>query len=142
MIFGDQKSVIFFKNKKTYIYLVLILFIFFHSLPFYFGVKPPAAFSQDSGPPGIDITVQDVERIITGFACWLTRVVLAIMIIFLIVSGIQFLFAQGNPERIERAKRSLIWTLVGIAVILATNIIIATIANALGGDYSFIPLKC
>ncbi|MBI2003803.1 MAG: hypothetical protein HYS78_02410 [Parcubacteria group bacterium] len=104
---------------------------------------------MDEGYLGIeDFTVQRIADIITGFACWLIGVVLVIMVIALIISGIRFFRATsfvtdgGKTTEINTAKKNLQWVLVGILVILATNVIIATIANALGRDYSFIPLNC
>ena len=83
-----------------------------------------------------------MARIITGFACWLIGIVLAIMVIALVISGIRFFLARGNETALTSAKKNITWTLVGILVILATNVIIATVANALGANYSFIPLYC
>ena len=89
-----------------------------------------------------DFTVQRIAGIITGFACWLIGVVLAIMVIFLIWAGVRYFLAGGNETKVTDATNNLRWALVGILVILATNVIIATVANALGGDYSFLPLNC
>lgn len=98
---------------------------------------------MDEGYLGIeDFTVQRIADIITGFACWLIGIVLAIMVIFLIVAGIRFFLARGNETAVVEARKNLTWTLVGILVILATNVIIATVSNALSRDYSFIPLNC
>ena len=89
-----------------------------------------------------DFTVQKIANIITGFACWLIGIVLAVMVIFLIIAGVRYFLARGNETAVSDATKNLKWTLVGILVILATNVIIATVANALGGNYSFLPLKC
>ncbi len=101
------------------------------------------ALAQTDPSLGIqDFTVQKIAKIITGFACWLISIVLVIMVIFLVWSGIKFFLARGNETAVADAKKNLTWTLVGILVILATNVIIATVANALGGSYSFLPLNC
>ena len=117
-------------KKFVLVYLILV------SLMFAQGVLGAEEL------PGVDITIQDVAGIITGIACWLIRVVLAVMIIFLIISGAKFFLAQGNQEAVTKAKENIKWVLIGIVVVLATNIIIATIANWLGAEYSFLPLNC
>ncbi|MEK7579795.1 MAG: hypothetical protein AAB469_01215 [Patescibacteria group bacterium] len=89
-----------------------------------------------------DFTVQRIANIITGFACWLIGIVLVIMVIFLIWAGMRYFLAIGNETKVAEATKNLTWTLVGILVILGTNVIIATVANALGGNYSYLPLKC
>ena len=91
---------------------------------------------------GVDLTVDKIANIITGFACWLIGIVLAVMVIFLVIAGVRYFLAKGDPVKVTDATKNLQWTLVGILVILAANVIIATVANALGADYSFIPLNC
>ena len=89
-----------------------------------------------------DFTVDKIAGIITGFACWLIGIVLVIMVIALVIAGIRYFLARGDATKVADATKNLTWTLVGILIILATNVIIATVANALGGNYSFIPLNC
>ena len=97
----------------------------------------------NSGYQGIDLTIQSVFGIITGLACWFTRFALILIVVYIVIFGIKFMMAQGNPTKYEEAKKSFTWGLVGVLVILATYTIIATIANALGADYSLIvPLNC
>ncbi len=92
---------------------------------------------------GIDLTIQSVFGIITGLACWFSRFALILIVVYIIIYGIKFMMAQGDTTKIGDAKKSLTWGLVGVLVILGTYTIIATVANALGGDYSLIvPLNC
>ncbi len=125
------------RNKKL---LVFIVFLGVLS-GFHFFVSAQGT-SQDDFLGVQDFTVQRIAAIITGFACWLIGIVLAIMVIALIIAGIRFFLAKGNETALTDARKNLTWVLVGILVILATNVIIATVANALGGDYSFLPLNC
>lgn len=129
-------------SRKILIFIVLLgIFSGFHFFVFaqgddFLGVK--------------DFTVQRIAAIITGFACWLMGIVLAIMVIVLIISGIMFFKATsfvtdgGKTTEINTAKKNFQWVLVGILVILSTNVIIATVANALGNTYPVLPyaLNC
>lgn len=117
-------------KKISSIYWAVILSIFGLSV-----------FAQEEYE-GIPLTIQSVFGIITGLACWFTRFALILIVIYLIIFGIKFMMAQGNATKYEEAKKSFTWGLVGVLVILGTYTIIATIANALGADYSFIPLRC
>lgn len=42
----------------------------------------------------------------------------ALTIFFLIISGINYVFAFGKDERIEKAKRGIFWSLVGLVTVL------------------------
>lgn len=92
---------------------------------------------------GIDLSIQDVADIINGLACWLTRIATAIMVIFLVIAGMRFMYARGEPAKYESAKKNFQHVLIGILVIMAVYVIIATVANAVGRtDFSLIPLIC
>ncbi len=93
--------------------------------------------------PGIDLTIQDILGIITGLACWFTRVALVFIVVAIIYYGLKFMMAQGDPTKLAETKKSFLWGLVGVLVILGTYTIIATVANVLGADYTlFLPLMC
>lgn len=92
---------------------------------------------------GIDLTIEDVGNIINGLACWLTRIATAIMVIFLILAGLRFMNARGNPTAYQAAIKNFQQVLIGILVIMAVYVIIATVANAVDiTDFSLIPLVC
>jgi hypothetical protein len=99
------------------------------------------AFAADD-LPGYNLTIGRVRDIITGLACWVLQIILAIMIIALIWAGVRFFLAHGNPEKAKAAVENFKWVIIGIVVILATNVIIATVDNALGGDASYLPIMC
>jgi len=92
---------------------------------------------------GIDLSIQDVADIINGLACWLTRIATAIMVIFLVLAGLRFMNARGDPTKYGNAKKNLQHEIIGIMVIMGVYVIIATVANAVGRtDFSLIPLVC
>ncbi len=101
----------------------------------------PALAAEDS--LGVDLTIQSVFGIITGLACWFTRFALILMVVMIVFYGIKFMTAQGNQTKFDEAKKSFTWALVGVLVILGTYTIIATVANAVGANYTLlIPLNC
>lgn len=101
------------------------------------------AATGDEGLPGEDLAIQDVFNIINGLACWLTRVAGAIMVIFIILAGLRFMNARGDPTAFTAAKKNFNHVLIGLLVIMGVYVIIATVANAVGvTDFSFIPLVC
>jgi hypothetical protein len=95
-----------------------------------------------AGLPGEDLSIQDVFAIINGIACWLLRTVGAVMVIFLVIAGLRFMSAQGNPAKLTEARKSLNYAFLGILVIMGVYVIIATVANAVGSSFSLIPLVC
>ncbi len=64
------------------------------------------------------------------------RVALPLIIIMFIWSGLSFIFARGNPEKVKTAKNMFLYTIIGTLLILGawtiTNAIIGTV-NAITG---------
>lgn len=107
----------------------------------FFLLNTKDVFAQISLAPNLKI--QDVFDIITGLACWLTRVAGLLIIIFIVIAGIQFMAAGGDPTKWENAKKNFKMVLWGTLVILGVYVIIATVANAVGAtNFSLVPLVC
>ena len=101
------------------------------------------ALATGSGYQGIDLTIQSVFGIITGLACWFTDFALVLIVVYVVIYGVKFMMAQGDPTKYGKAKVSLKWGLLGILIILGTYTIIFTVADFLGGDYTLLtPLIC
>ena len=93
--------------------------------------------------PGENLSAQDVTGIVIGFACWLSRAAMTLTIIFVVLSGLKFMSAGGDPKKYQSAKDNFKTVLLGILVIFGVYVIIATVAYAVGiTDFSFIPLVC
>ncbi|MBI2064046.1 MAG: hypothetical protein HYT65_03595 [Candidatus Yanofskybacteria bacterium] len=112
------------------------------NLGFYFLQNLVLAVGEES-LTGIDLTVEGVFNIIAGLACWLTRIVVPIMVVFVILAGLRFMHSRGNPKLFQSAKNNFVQMFIGLLVIMGVYYIIATVANAVGvTDFSFIPLLC
>lgn len=48
----------------------------------------------------------------------------ALTILFVILAGINYILAFGKDERIEKGKRGIVWSLVGLVVILLSYAIV------------------
>jgi hypothetical protein len=139
------------KLHKILILLVVALTLFAPALvsaalPVQPGETPTPATTgvgdaaKDS--PGVDFTIQQVRNIIVSLACWTTQIAFFIIIFFILFYGFLFLKSQGNPGKVEEAKKALGYGIIGIIVILGAYTIIATVTNALGGEARVIPIDC
>ena len=56
---------------------------------------------------------------------------LAVGVLFIILAGLKFVTATGNPEKLKVAKQNLLYTVIGVAVVLSAeillNILLATL---------------
>ena len=118
-----------------------IKFVFLNGVLFFNEAK--AKRTDLSGVKGIDLTVDKVKNIITGLACWLIDIALVLMVIAVVFYGIKFLLSQGDSSRIIDARKGLLWAIVGVAIILGTYTIIASVGNFITeGKFKFNILNC
>jgi hypothetical protein len=54
----------------------------------------------------------------------------ALAVIFLIVGGIRYIISAGSPDRIEKAKHTVLYAVIGIVVILLSYVIVNTLNRA------------
>ncbi|PIQ68526.1 MAG: hypothetical protein COV91_03670 [Candidatus Taylorbacteria bacterium CG11_big_fil_rev_8_21_14_0_20_46_11] len=56
---------------------------------------------------------------------------LVLIVFFLVYAGFQFVTAQGNSEKLQKAKQMLVWIVVGAFVILGVRVIRMAICGTL-----------
>lgn len=91
--------------------------------------------SSTSFPLNVSITnplkVDTIQGAIQLFMSAVLRVALPFIVVFFIWSGLSFVLARGNPDKIKVAKNMFLYTVVGTLLILGawviTNAIIGTV---------------
>lgn len=75
------------------------------------GLKNPLAGGDTLA--GLLAKLMDIVASIGGVA----------VVFFIIYAGFQFVMAQGNPGKLEKAKETLMYTLIGATVLLGADVI-------------------
>lgn len=97
----------------------------------------PALFAlgQQSGgefkTQGVTLTRGSIETLMGNIRDWFSGIVGAIAVMMIIYSGFLFLTAGGNPEKIGKAKSSLMYGLIGVGVALLAYGIFALVRSFL-----------
>jgi hypothetical protein len=84
---------------------------------------------QGTGLPGGSIT-----NIITNAMNFLLYAVGIIAVISFAISGILYLTAAGDEERIKTAKKAMVMSIVGVVVALLGVVILTAVQGLLGGQ--------
>ena len=101
------------------------------------AVPPPRSPQFAAAAGGIEIkppititTIPELVEVITNWAFWLGMVLAPLMIL---VGAFYFLTAAGDPKRIATGKKVILWTIVGLGIILFSKVIISIIESILKG---------
>jgi hypothetical protein len=77
------------------------------------------------------LKVNTIQDAIKYFVNALIRIAIPFIVVFFIWSGLQFILAQGNPDKLGKAKKTFLYTIIGTLLILGawtiTNAIIGTV---------------
>lgn len=107
--------------KKIIVSLVLLSFL----------TLPLAASAVDiPNQPG---TINDIPTLIDNILTPVWEIFIGLAVIMIIVAGVLFLTANGNPEKIAQARTALLWGIVGIAVGVLAFSITTIITNVVTG---------
>lgn len=72
-----------------------------------------------------------VGGLINGFLEIFSYLVILFAVLMLIWVGLQFVLAQGKPDRMKELKNWLLWIVVGVAIVIGARIIVAVVINTL-----------
>jgi len=89
-------------------------------------------FPTDTGLSEAPITV-----ILGNLFSWVMGLFTMLAIIAFVISGIQYLTAAGDDDRMENGKKNLTFSIIGVLVGLSGFVIVQAIASALSGSTNF-----
>lgn len=87
------------------------------------------AFADDANVTQVDNFIRSVIKVITGLAGLIATG-------FFVVGGLSYITSSGNPEHLDRAKRTITYSALGLAITVAafvlSNIVTTLATNAFG----------
>lgn len=122
-------------------FLILTLTFAFCLLPFNFalaaGVKPPPIPCPGNVPciqPGTQESGEKVREYVTQtfavkFLTTFLGLAAATSVVFIIVGGLQLHLALGNEEAMTKAKKTLLWAIVGLVIAILSVAIVQIISK-------------
>lgn len=100
----------------------------------WFTEKALYIFAQVSNPTKADLGLPDVAAD-QSFAQKIFAIVFglagAIAVLIIVIASLNIAKSSGNPEEIAKGKRTIIYALVGLAVALSAEIIVAFVLGRL-----------
>ena len=87
------------------------------------------AFATDGSVTQVENFIKSIIKVIASLAGLVAAG-------FFVVGGLVYITSSGNPERLERAKHTLLYSAIGLAIVIAafviSNIVTELATNAFG----------
>jgi len=90
---------------------------------------PLSVFAQPD-PTVID-TPSGVVKLLNDLGDWAYGILLGLAVIFIVVAGYMYLFSGGDTEKTEKAKKTIVYAVIAVAVAILAKGIIALLQNVL-----------
>ncbi len=94
------------------------------------GATPEALKGQAAGLNKLGIT--DIPQLVGRFINILMAFIGSISLVLYIYSGFLWMTASGNTEQVGKAKNIMVWTTLGVVVMLASYMLASFIFKSLG----------
>jgi uncharacterized membrane protein len=94
------------------------------------GIMTQQVFADTAG-------VSNVESFIKSIITVLASIAGLVATGFFVVGGFSYITSSGNPEHLDRAKKTILYSAIGLAITIAafviSNIVTTLATNAFGG---------
>lgn len=111
--------------RKTYYFVALFVAL---GLPF---VLAQPAFAASGDVAQVENFIRNVIKVIAGLAGLVATG-------FFVVGGFTYIMSSGNPEQLDKAKRTLTFSAIGLAIVIAafviSNIVTTLATQAFGSQ--------
>lgn len=108
------------RNKKCSLFVNGLYFILYYSIPF-------AVAAQVELPNPVNANT--FTELINLFAGLAVQIGIPIAAIFIIFAGFQFVTARGNQTKLQNAKTTFYWTIIGTVILVGAWVIAKAVVN-------------
>ena len=79
------------------------------------------------------VAVKTLPQVIEGLRTWIMGILAAVATLFLVIGGLRYMTAAGDPAGVEQAKGSFKAALTGYALAVLAPVILQVLQGILGG---------
>jgi hypothetical protein len=92
---------------------------------------PTAAFADSTGP--MYVAAKSLPDVISGLQTWIMGILAAVATLFLILAGVYYATAGGDPAQVDKAKGAFKNALIGYALAVLAPVLLEVVKGIVGG---------
>ena len=92
----------------------------------------PAAAYADTGTP-IVLAVNSLPRVIANLQAWMVGLLAAVATLFLVLAGVYWATAGGDPAQVDKAKGAFKNALIGYGLAVLAPVLLQVVKGIVGG---------
>ena len=83
---------------------------------------------------GNPLQAQTLPQVLSSIMGYLKSIAMYLALIFIIIGGVMYMISGGDKDMMERGKKTLIYAMVGFAIVVAAPTFLKEILSLLGGS--------
>ena len=91
--------------------------------------EPAAAFAAE---PSV-VAAKSLPAVIAGLQAWIMGILAAVATLYLVLAGVYYATAGGDPSQVEKAKSALKNALVGYGLAVLAPVLLSVVKGIVGG---------
>jgi hypothetical protein len=97
------------------------------------GLPAAVPVPMNGAVRAVALGVKTLPEVIDGLKTWVMGILAAVATLFLVIGGLRYMTAAGDPAAVEQAKGSLKAALTGYALAVLAPVILQVLQGILGG---------
>lgn len=97
------------------------------------NLLPAAADLVSVADPLILAQPKSLPEVIDSLKLWIMGIIAAVATLFLVIGGLRYITAGGDPAQVEQAKGNIKSALLGYALAVLAPVILQVLQGILGG---------
>jgi hypothetical protein len=93
---------------------------------------PPAIVNIDKEPAGLIKGWEGVFTALNNITNWIFGFFLVVAVLFILVGAYELLISKGDPEGFAKAKKTLLYAVIAIAIAVMAKSIVIVVAKIVG----------
>ena len=119
------------KRNKKLVYIFLAVCVLAFSFLYIPTTSAGVMEKLDTISQNTNLPKSDVVDVLSNFLRWALEIFGILAVLAFIISGVIYLTAAGNTTQIEKAKKAMQWSIIGVVVGLGGAILVQTINDLL-----------
>lgn len=123
------------KFQTSLVILIILASLFFVNVAYAASeaCKSETAVNCPTGQICNPLKYKSVECLVEAIIDFLIKLSIPVAAIMFVIAGVMFVTSAGDPEKVRTARKVMIYTAVGLAVIILASGLIKVLQSILGG---------
>ena len=95
--------------------------------------SPMNIFAADlpSGEFENPLNANDLTGLFVSIANWIAGIAATLAVLLIVIAGLQYIFSGGDVDKIEKANKTIKWSIIGLIIILMSWSLLKTVLTLL-----------